>query len=133
MNVFPVDRRDEGLVELPGNFVRDTVADMFNVFDALCLLNWISEIFRHVFQQATAFDHVVGGILEQIEKRFFPRYEPKHKVLSSGPLNGATAPGSTAPARLSAARCDTSMRRLWAHRMAIGAHPHSPQFSPRAT
>jgi len=22
----------------------------------------------------------VGGILKQIEKRFFPRYEPKHKV-----------------------------------------------------
>lgn len=89
MNVFAVDRRNERLVELPGYFVRDAVPDMFNILDALRLLNRIPEILRHVLQQATALDHIVGGILEQIEKRFFPGYEPKHKILSSGPFNKA--------------------------------------------
>ena len=43
----------------------------------------IPEVFHHILEEATSFDHVVRRILEQIEKSFFPRNETEHNVLAS--------------------------------------------------
>ena len=71
------------LIEFSGDVMGNAVPDMLDILNALRFLNRISKVFRHVFQETAPFDHVVRRVLEQIEKRFFPRYETEHNVLSS--------------------------------------------------
>jgi len=44
--------------------VGNALPAMFNLFDALRLLNRIPKILRHVFEETTSLDHVVRRILE---------------------------------------------------------------------
>ena len=73
VNVFSVDRRDEGLVQPPRDLVGESISDMLDVLDAAGLLHGIAKVFHHGLEHPAAFDHVVGRLPEQFEKRFLFR------------------------------------------------------------
>src|SRR5437764_14195097 len=47
VNVFSVDRRDEGLVQPPRDLVGECISDMLDVLDSACLLHGSPKLFYH--------------------------------------------------------------------------------------
>ena len=86
VNIFPVDRRDERLIQPPDNIMGNPVADMFDIFDALGLLDGRVKIFHHLFEQPASFNYIMSRLLEQFKEGFFSRDQAEHHRRIPPPL-----------------------------------------------
>jgi hypothetical protein len=79
VNIFAVERRDEGLIELGEEVVGDFVAVVLDSLDALHLLGH-ARILRKHFQQSHSSGVDVFSLLgEKVEKALFARQEALQK------------------------------------------------------
>ena len=76
VDVFAVQRSDEGLVELGKDVVSDLVALVLDGFDILDLLGHGGVVRKHLEEGFGAGVDVLGLLDEEIEKPFFTRQKP---------------------------------------------------------
>ena len=84
MNVFAVEGRDKGLVELDQDAVRHLVAAMLDLLDLLHGSGHplVVVVVQQVGQHLRALDHVVRDLGEHVEKLGFTRNEADHEKIS---------------------------------------------------
>ena len=73
VNVFAVERRDEGLIELGQDGVRDFVAVVLDRLDFLNLFGNAGVVLQHTEQSLRADNDVVGLLVKKVEKSLFAR------------------------------------------------------------
>src|ERR1051325_227546 len=77
MNVFPIDRRNKGLVQSKRDVVRNAISNVFDVFDGPSLLNGRPKILHHHLQKTASLNHVMSSLLELLKEGLFLRDQPK--------------------------------------------------------
>src|ERR1043166_10321379 len=83
MNVFPIDRRNKCLVQSKCDVVRNTISNVFDVFDGPSLLNGRLEILHHHLQKTAPLNHVVSSLLELLKEGLFLRDQSKQHLSGS--------------------------------------------------
>src|ERR1700685_1055537 len=73
MNIFAIERRDESLIELGQNGVRDFVAVVLDRLDFLNLFGNSGVMLQHPEQSLRADDDVVGLLVKQVKQALFAR------------------------------------------------------------
>ena len=75
MNVFPVERRDEGLIEFHQQAVGQVVAVVLNLLDSLDLARHalVIVVVQQLSQNSGRIDNIAGHFLEHVEKLGFTR------------------------------------------------------------
>src|ERR1700722_11433717 len=73
VNIFAIERRDEGLIQFGQDGVRDFVAVVFDRLDFLHLFGNASVMLQHSEQSLCAPNNIVGLLVEQMEKSLFSR------------------------------------------------------------
>src|SRR5579864_1207598 len=68
VDVFAIERSDEGLVKLGENIVRHVVAAMLNVLELLDARINVLKVFQHLFEQTGAITQIAGHFGEHVEK-----------------------------------------------------------------
>src|ERR1044071_1554011 len=77
MNVFPIDRRNKCLVQSKCDVVRNTISNVFDVFDGPSLLNGRLKILHHHLQKTASLNHVMSSLLELLKEGLFLRDQSK--------------------------------------------------------
>ena len=78
MDVLPVNRRDERLVQIADDGVRDGIARGLDPLDLTSLAINIVIGLHHLLQQPAADDHVLSRLVKQLKKGDLPRKKIKH-------------------------------------------------------
>src|SRR5580692_3281704 len=81
VNIFAVEGRDEGLVQLGQEVVRDFVAFMLDGLDALDLLGDAGVMREHFEEGFGAFVNILGLFGEEVKKALFARHNPLQKSI----------------------------------------------------
>jgi hypothetical protein len=76
VDVFTVERRDEGLVELDEEVVGDFVAFVLDSLDALDLFGDARVVREHFHEGFGSVVNIFGLLGEEVEKTLFARQEP---------------------------------------------------------
>ncbi|MNL02034.1 hypothetical protein D3C87_1225250 [compost metagenome] len=71
MDVLPVDRSDEGPVQLVHQLMGDAIAGMLGLTDLLKAGRGFAVVLDHVAKQANGIENVLGRGLQEVEERLF--------------------------------------------------------------
>src|SRR3990170_4102794 len=77
-DVLPVDRRNEGGVQLPDDLVGEGIALVLHLLDRPDPLPQVVELFEELLQALRPLDDVRRRLLEENEELLVPRNDPEH-------------------------------------------------------